>query len=155
MKTLLKKIDGLLVKIGSKLTDPFLLAVRLYWGWQFFIAGKGKLMDITRVTEFFTSLGIPFPHANAVFVGGLECFGGLLLLAGLFSRWITAPLIINMCVAYLTAHREVVVNIFNNSDDFVSAAPFLFLMASLIVFIFGPGKISLDALCGRCCHKKT
>jgi uncharacterized membrane protein YphA (DoxX/SURF4 family) len=37
-------------------------------------------------------------------------------------------------------------NIFNDPDAFVSDAAFLFLLASVIVFIFGPGAFSVDAL---------
>jgi len=32
---------------------------------------------------------------------------------------------------------------------FEDAAPFSFLMASVLVLVFGPGKLSLDALFGR------
>lgn len=131
--------------VGQFLQPVLLLAIRLYWGWQFFIAGKGKLMNIPRTAEFFASLHIPLPTVNAYFVGGLECIGGLLLLAGLASRPVALLLAINMTVAYLTAHRDAVVNIWNNSDNFVTQAPFLFLLASLIVFCFGPGVVSIDA----------
>jgi putative oxidoreductase len=51
-----------------------------------------------------------------------------------------------MCVAYATADKEALHAIFTNPDKFLSADPFLFLFAALIVFVFGPGKISLDAL---------
>jgi hypothetical protein len=50
---------------------------------------------------------------------------GLLLLAGFASRLITIPLIINFCVAYLTASREVLLGIFSDPDAFVSDAAFL------------------------------
>ncbi len=36
-----------------------------------------------------------------------------------------------------------------NPDLFFAAAPFLFLFASLIVLIFGPGKISVDHLLAK------
>jgi len=54
-----------------------------------------------------------------------------------------------MVVAYLTADRDKVTGIFQNPDAFVTAAPFLFLFAALIVLVFGPGKLSADALIGR------
>src|ERR1700744_705982 len=50
---------------GTSLQAPFLLAVRLYWGWQFAQTGWGKLHNLARITEFFRSLGIPFPAFNA------------------------------------------------------------------------------------------
>ena len=70
----------LLDKFTNHLQSPFLLAVRLYWGWQFAQSGWGKLHSIPRVTDFFASLNIPFPYANAVLVSNLEFFGGILLI---------------------------------------------------------------------------
>jgi putative oxidoreductase len=135
-----------LIKVASYLQSPLLLAIRLYWGWQFFLAGKGKLMDIAPVIEFFGSLNIPFPTVNAYLAGCTECFGGLLLLVGLASRLTAIPLCFTMIVAYITADIDKVKAIFSNPDDFVTAAPFLFLFASLIILAFGPGVFSLDYL---------
>ena len=73
-------------KVAEKLCSPLLLAVRLYWGWQFVQTGWGKLHNQARITDFFTSLNIPFPALNAHFVSGLEFFGGILLILGLASR---------------------------------------------------------------------
>lgn len=146
---LLTRASTTLDKIASFLPDPLLLAVRLYWGWQFFQTGKGKLGNLEGTTEFFTELGLPFAKLNAIMAGSTECFGGLLLLVGLFSRFVSVPLIATMVVAYLTAHLDVVKTIWSDSDSFVTAAPFLFLLASVIVFTFGPGKFSLDELLRR------
>ena len=134
------------VAVAEKLQSPLLLVIRLYWGWQFFVAGKGKLMNLQRTTEFFQTLHIPLPHLNAVFVSLSECVGGILLAAGLGARAIGALLAIDMIVAYLTADSESVKHIWNDSDKFVSAAPFLFLFACAIIVAFGPGCLSLDAL---------
>ena len=87
---------------------------------------------------------------NAYFVSALEFGGGLLLILGLGSRLFALPLVIDMIVAYITADREALFSIFSNPDKFSAAAPFTFLIASLIVLIFGPGKASVDAfLTGR------
>jgi putative oxidoreductase len=136
----------LLIRMSSGLQSPFLLAVRLYWGWQFMQTGWGKLSDIGKVVGFFTALGIPAPALNAYFVSALEFGGGILLILGLGSRLIALPLVIDMIVAYITADREALLSIFSNPDKFTAAAPYIFLVASLIVLIFGPGKYSLDAL---------
>lgn len=139
----------LLIRLAGSLQSPFLLIVRLYWGWQFFIAGKGKLMNLDNTAKFFESIDIPAPKLNAFMAGSTECFGGLLLLLGLCSRLVSIPLIFTMCVAYLTAHNEELKSIFSKPDDFLSAGPFQFLMAAVIVLIFGPGKFSLDYLLQR------
>lgn len=146
MRQLAEKYYRLLIRAGSGLQSPFLLAVRLYWGWQFAQTGWGKLSDIHKVIGFFTALGIPAPALNAWFVSGLEFGGGLLLILGLGSRLIALPLVIDMIVAYITADREALFSILSSPDKFMAAAPFTFLVASSIVLIFGPGKASLDAL---------
>ena len=150
MMQLAKQYYRLLVRVSSSLQSPFLLAVRLYWGWQFMQTGWGKLTDINKVVGFFTDLGIPAPALNAYFVSALEFGGGLLLILGLGSRLIALPLVIDMIVAYITADREALLSVFSNPDKFTAAAPYTFLIASLIVMIFGPGKASIDAfLTGR------
>jgi putative oxidoreductase len=149
MRDLLEKCYVLLSRAGSSLQSPFLLAVRLYWGWQFIQTGWGKLNDIGKVIGFFTELGIPAPALNAYFVSALEFGGGVLLILGLGSRLIALPLVIDMAVAYITADREALFSIFSSPDKFTAAAPYTFLIASLIVLIFGPGKFSLDAFLTR------
>src|SRR5579863_9366340 len=83
-----EKYYRLLNRASSSLQSPFLLAVRLYWGWQFMQTGWGKLTGIGKVVGFFTSLGIPAPALNAYFVSALEFGGGALLILGLGSRLI-------------------------------------------------------------------
>ncbi len=126
-----------------------LLIIRLYWGWEFFLTGKGKLMDLQKPTEFFQSLGIPFPHAQAMLAGTTECVGGLLLLAGLCSRLISIPLTILLTVAYLTADLDKAKMIFSDPDKFLTADEFLFLFVVVIVLAFGPGIFSIDWLIKR------
>jgi putative oxidoreductase len=143
------KLYRLWVNLISRLQSPFLLIIRLYWGWQFFLTGKGKLMHLDKTAGFFATLHIPMPKLNAIMAGSTECFGGLLLLLGLGSRIATVPLIGTMIVAYLTADSEAVRNIFSKPDAFLSADEFLFLLTSVIVLIFGPGIFSLDAIIAR------
>jgi putative oxidoreductase len=146
MMQVIEKYYRLLVRLSSSLQSPFLLAVRLYWGWQFMQTGWGKLTDIGKVVQFFTDLGIPAPALNAYFVSALEFGGGLLLILGLGSRLIALPLAVNMIVAYVVADREALLSIISNPDKFTAAAPYTFLVASLLVLIFGPGRVSLDGL---------
>jgi putative oxidoreductase len=142
------------VAMVSKLQSPFLLISRLYWGWQFFLTGKGKLMNLDRTANFFASLHIPMPRLNAVLAGSTECLGGLLLLLGLGSRIVTIPLIFTMIIAYATAESDKLHHLFSKPDEFVSADPFLFMLTAIIVLIFGPGVFSLDALLARIRGKK-
>lgn len=140
------KTTALGEKVFAPLGSLFLLVLRLVWGWQFLTTGLGKLQNHARVTEFFTSLGIPAPGLNAWLVGGLEFVGGALLFAGLFSRPIAFLLTGNMFVAYLTADRPALFGVFHDLDSFLKADPFWFLFVSVVVLTLGPGAISLDWL---------
>jgi putative oxidoreductase len=142
VRSLLDKLDS----AASYLQSPLLLIIRLYWGWQFFVTGRGHLMNLEKTTAFFTGLHIPMPKLNAIVAGSVECAGGVLLALGLFARPAAVPLIFTMIIAYVTADNEALHAIFSDTDKFVTATPFLFLFAALIVLVFGPGKISLDAL---------
>lgn len=144
---------GLFSSLSDKLQSPFLLAVRLYWGWQFAQSGWGKLHRLDGVTDFFASLNIPFPHLNAVLVSNLEFFGGLLLILGLASKLTGLILTGNMLVAYITADREALGSIISDPGKFYAADPYTFLFASIIILIFGAGIFSADALIARLTNK--
>jgi len=164
----IRNLNAKITGAGSFLQHFLLLFFRLYWGFSFFQAGFGKLSNIENPIAFFTKLGIPFPTFNAYFVGGVEMIGGLLLLFGLASRIAAVPLAITMIVALLTAHMSAtsemfaaLVNIHGNIDAFMAKmgkftdeAPFNFLMASLVVLCFGPGKISIDFLLEKIFSRK-
>ena len=149
-------VYGIWIKAVSCLQSPLLLVMRLYWGWQMFVSGRAHLSDVPTMVQRFQEWGIPFPSFNVYLSGLTECTCGLLLLVGLASRIITIPLVINFCVAYLTASRQTVLSIFKDPDAFVSDAAFLFLLTSFIVLVFGPGKFSLDWLIAKkCCSNSS
>ena len=133
----------------SSLQSVMLLAVRLYWGFQFAQTGWGKLHNLARITGFFASLNIPFPGFSAPFVSVLEFVGGVLLMLGLFSRPIALLLACNMFVAYWTADREALSAIFSDPGKFYAADPYTFLFASVMILIFGAGLFAMDTLVAK------
>jgi putative oxidoreductase len=136
-------------RLADYLQSPFLLLVRLYWGWQFTQTGWGKLHNLSHVREFVTSLGIPAPGIMAPAIASLEFFGGILLIIGLGSRLIGLLLACNMFVAYVTADREALFSFFKDPGKFYVADPFTFFFISLIIVVFGAGFFSLDAFIAR------
>ncbi|HLX94374.1 MAG TPA: DoxX family protein [Verrucomicrobiae bacterium] len=150
-----KNLYALWVRAASWVQSPFLLAIRLYWGWQFFQTGMGKLENIGHVTQFFQSLNIPLPGANAWLVAIMECFGGLLLMVGAGSRLVAFALAFDMVIAYLTADSDAVKSIFSDSDKFVQAAPFPFLFMTLVVLAFGAGVFSVDWVLRKMLFRKS
>jgi len=145
----LKKLYNLFFYYVAFGQSPFLLFVRLYWGYQLIQSGWGKLHHLDKVTEFFTSLNLPMPAQTAVAISCLEFFGGIFLAIGLLSRLTSLALTINLIVAYITADREALFSIFSDPDKFYAAAPYTFLVASVIVLLFGPGKFAVDTLLNR------
>lgn len=145
---IIRRVHDLLIRVCSSLESVFLLAVRLYWGWQFAQTGWGKLHRMPQVIQYFGSLGIPFPAANAWFIALLEFVGGILLALGLGSRLLALLSVGDMVVAYILGDREALRSFFSAPDKFAAAAPFVFLISWLIIMIFGPGKFSLDAVLG-------
>src|ERR1700721_1386470 len=151
MKKLLEVYERFAVLV-SYLQSPFLLVVRLYWGWQLMQSGWGKLHHLDKVTDFFTSLNLPAPGVTAHFVSGLEFVGGLLLIVGLGSRLIGLILSVNMLVAYWTADRDALFAVFSDPGKFYNADPYTFLFASAMVLIFGAGLFSMDTLLENRCR---
>ncbi len=79
------------------------ILIRLMAGSVFLWEGVMKFVfPATQGVGRFTKLGIPFPDMMASFVGCLEIVGGLMLIAGLLTRVIAVPLMIEMVVAMLT-----------------------------------------------------
>ena len=131
------------------LQHPFLLFVRLYWGIQLLQSGWGKLHHLDAVTQYFTTLNLSMPHQMAIFISCIEFFGGIFLALGLLSRVTSLVLTINMIMAYVIGDHDALFSIFSDPDKFTAAAPYVFLIASLIVLLFGPGIFSLDGLANR------
>jgi putative oxidoreductase len=135
----------------NSLQSPLLLAIRLYWGYQFVQDGFGKLTHLAKVTEFFTSLNLPAPGLAALMVGSVELFGGVLFALGLGSRLVSFVLFVNMTMAYLSVPDDRVnfSHILSNPSDFYGATPYTYWFAALLILILGPGVFAVDWLIQR------
>jgi putative oxidoreductase len=123
------------------------LLTRLVIGQAFHLTGHGKLTNFDRTVDFFTSLGIPFPHANAAFIASLEFAGGFCLILGLGTRIFAGLLSCSMIVALMTADKADFVSKFWSAITDVT--PFVYLLFLSWLVVYGPGPVSLDALIGR------
>jgi putative oxidoreductase len=134
LKEAAKKVQRTSASVG-------VLILRIVLGIIFFKAGSGKLFGwfggpgIEGATELFQSLGIPAPHAQAIFVGCTELLCGSALLLGLLVRLVSIPLSITMVVAILTAHKDMDIHFYYA----------LVILSALIALMdVGAGKISID-----------
>jgi len=129
------------------------LATRIILGLAFFLDGRGKWMNLDKVVQFFTSLNIPFPAANAMFISVLELVGGLFLIVGLGTRLFSFLLACTMVMAILTADRQALAEKF--PADFTDVSSFTYLLFFVWLLFYGPGPVSLDWLVSRFLGKRS
>jgi uncharacterized membrane protein YphA (DoxX/SURF4 family) len=133
------------------------LLIRLMAGGVFLWEGILKLVYANQGVGRFTKLGFPWPAQTAGFVAGVEIVGGLLILAGLFTRLVALPMMIEMVVAMLATKITLYLG---TSPLPLPASPptvggwavlheiraeWAQLLTSAFLLIAGPGPISLDA----------
>jgi len=76
--------------------------VRVSTGVIFVVHGVQKFAGgLSGVTAFFAKIGIPAPGVMGPFVATLELVGGVLLIVGLATRWISLLFVIEMLVTTL------------------------------------------------------
>jgi putative oxidoreductase len=135
----------------NKLESPLLLAIRLYWGWQFAQDGWGKLTHLDRVAQFFASLNLPAPGMTALMVALVEFAGGIFFALGIASRITSLVLFVNMTMAYLSVPDDRInfFHILSNPGDFYGATPYTYWFAALLILVLGPGLFAVDSLIVR------
>ncbi len=144
---LIRRLAGLGLKITGSLQFLAPLLTRLVLGIGFYYTGKGKLGNLEKITGFFTDLGIPFPHANAVFIATLEFVGGICLVLGVGTRVFASLLSCTMIVALLTADKDALVQKF--PSDVSDVTSFTFLVFLIWLVLYGPGPLSIDRLLSK------
>ncbi|MCW5734176.1 MAG: DoxX family protein [Enhydrobacter sp.] len=118
------------------------LAVRIVVGWVFLWTGWQKLHFLPQMIENFRSWGIPAPEILTPFVSGVEFVGGLLLLIGLLTRFISVPMMIIMIVAIVSAKWGDV----DSLQTLLGFEEVSYLVMFAWLGIAGPGPVSLDHL---------
>ena len=134
---------GLIPRIGSAIgrvqwLPPLIL--RIVLGVTFVLTGWGKLHHLDKVEQYFASLHIPAPGLQAPMIATIEFVGGLLLIAGLGTRIVSALLIGVMAVAIYTA-------IWPKADgitEVLGGIEAIYLAAFVQLAAIGAGAASLD-----------
>jgi putative oxidoreductase len=127
-------------KIASYFEWAGPLIARITVGYVFMLTGWGKLNNLPQITEYFASLGIPFPEILTPFVAGLECFGGLFLMIGFLTRISGGGLAITMIVAILSAKWGDV----DSVETLLGFEEATYLAVFTWFAICGAGKASID-----------
>jgi len=141
------------------------ILLRVMAGGVFLWEGILKFVYTNQGVGRFTKLGFPFPGATATFDGVLEIVGGLLLMAGLLTRLVSVPFIIEMLVAMLST--KIPLYLGTSPLPLPPVPPqigfwavlheirseYAQLMTTTFLLIAGPGRWSLDALIARKRHE--
>jgi len=139
-------IVSLLILLPAQIASYFSwagpLIMRLIVGYTFMLTGWGKLTNLAQVTENFIGWGIPFPKILTPFVSGVECFGGAMLMLGLFTRIPAAMLAVVMLVAIRSAKWGDV----DSLETLLGFEEVTYFAAFMWLAIVGPGAASLDRL---------
>ncbi len=124
--------------IGSQSlnTDIAALLLRLIFGGIFVYYGYTKLTTFGQIVPIFKDvIGIGV-KTSLVLVIFAEFFCGFLVLIGLLTRITVIPIFITMAVAFFIAHAN---------DPFqIKNLAFVYLLLSVVVFVLGSGKYSVD-----------
>ena len=118
------------------------LFARITVGWVFLWSGWGKLNNLPQITQNFTEWGILFPKVMTPFVSGVEFFGGIMLILGLFTRIPAAMLAFTMLVAIKSAKWDQV----DSLETLLGFEEATYFAGFLWLAIAGPGAASLDRL---------
>jgi len=139
-------IVALLILLPARIASYFSwagpLIMRLIVGYVFLLSGWGKLNNLPQMIQNFTEWGIPIPKILTPFVSGVEFFGGIMLLLGLFTRIPAAMLAVVMLVAIRSAKWESV----DSLETLLGFEEATYFAAFMWLAISGPGAASLDRL---------
>lgn len=141
IRTLLWLIDWP-ERVASRFLWAGPLVTRIVAGYVFMLSGWGKLTHLPQVTKNFISWGIPFPHILTPFVSGVEFFGGICLMLGLFTR-IAGGMLCGVMVVAIISAKWMDIDSLETLLGFEEASYFAIFFWLAVV---GAGKASLDYL---------
>ena len=120
--------------------------LRVMTGVVFFAHGYKKVFvdGLNGFASFLSQIGVPAPDFFAPVVAGVELLGGLALILGLFTRWVSIPLAINMLVAAVTVHLK---NGFFLPNGYEYTL--MLLAATVSLFLAGSGEFAIDNILFR------
>jgi putative oxidoreductase len=119
-------------------TDLATLFLRLIFGGLFLNHG----IDAIRHYNLYLSMSTDIIGIGAKLSFNLlifaQFFCGLLIVLGILTRLAVIPIAFSMGVAFFIAHKH--------DEFFKKELPLLFLLLSIVIFILGSGRYSIDAL---------
>jgi putative oxidoreductase len=123
----------------------FPLLARILIAPLFLIAGYNKLIAVAGTAGYFAKLGFPAPEILVWVAIAIEIGGGLLLLIGWKTRWVSWLLIAFVAVATFMAHRFWAVDAAQYANQLNAFLKNIAVIGGLLMFVtHGPGSASVD-----------
>jgi putative oxidoreductase len=150
MRHLADRVTGIYARLDG-LEWVARLVVRVAVGLEFFGSGLGKLGNLSGLTQYFRSLGIPAPEIQAPFVATTEFVCGALIAIGLLTRPAAVMLCGVMAVAVVTAAvpEKHITATWHGLLEFLYLPEVLLFLLLAWLIVVGPGRASLDAWLSR------
>ncbi|CAN5431354.1 hypothetical protein BH10BAC6_BH10BAC6_08020 [soil metagenome] len=119
-------------------TDHVIVGLRIIVGALLIYHGTSKVFEgFDQMTAELTLRGWPLPGLQAMLATYVEFAGGVMLMVGLFTRPVLFAIIVEFMIIYF---------MFSANDVFAKKEKALiFLVLAIALFLFGPGKLSVDA----------
>jgi putative oxidoreductase len=151
MQSSILKLEGNQLRYLDRLQPLALLALRLVLGVIMIGHGYSKVFGgLSRHVQMVASLGLP--GWLAYFSAGAEFLGGILIIAGLWTRCAALAIVINMAVAIASVHWKNGL-LGNGGYQF----PLALAAIGFALIFFGAGPIALDSIRrgGKLASKKS
>ena len=122
--------------------NTVLLLARLAIAYGFAIPALMKIDNFENTIVWFTELGIPFATLMTYIVSAIEAVGIILLILGLFTRYISVLMSCVMLGAIFFVHLP---HGFSSANNGFEIPLYYFIFLTLFATL-GPGKFSMDQL---------
>lgn len=132
---------------NSKSYDLLLLTLRIFIGFLFLKHGIDKWSNFELLQNTFPDpMGIT-SRASLILAIFAELICSIGFILGFFFRLALIPMITTMSVAYFIVH---------STDPFATKElAFIYLFLFLLLFISGPGRLSIDHIIGKSLDKRN
>jgi putative oxidoreductase len=133
------------MKTATNNTALFAAAGRLLMATIFIFSALGKLAAPAATIGYIQSVGLPFATLGFAIAVAVELGGGLMLVAGLKTRWVAAALAAFSIVTGLAFH-----NALGDQNQLIHLLKNVAMAGGLLqVAAFGAGAFSIDARTSR------
>ena len=131
--------------MNTNTQDTVALIARILLAVMFIISGFGKITGFDGTAGYIASKGLPMPQVVAALTILVELGGGILLAIGYKARWAALALGVFTVLAAVIFHNFWAVEAAQKMGQQINFMKNITIAGGmLMVFAFGPGRLSVD-----------